>query len=397
MFNLNKIEFLVGTRIPKRLSLEPFNPLVCNFLDELSKSLLKSREAKKFSDLITFAFYIRKKNLSKIKNSVNDNFTRKGIGTILHIAPSNVPINFAYSFLFSLVSGNSNIVRVPSRNFLQIKIICKYMNKILKKKKYNILKKSNLFIRYEKDIEINKKLSLICDGRMIWGGDKTAYEFKNYQTKIKSSDIFFNDKYSISLINSDELFKIKNSKHFDKFIENFYNDTLLMDQNACSSPHLILWNGKRCLKAQDLFWKYFLKYTKKRYKLEDIAISEKLTQYTQDLMNNSYVDKIINYNNYLFRAKLKKLPTHVCDLKGKWGYFYEANFNRYIQLKKIFNYKFQTVSYYGFKKDDLLNFVKKNDIEGVDRIVPIGSALDIGMVWDGYNLQNNLTRIIDVR
>ena len=124
-----------------------------------------------------------------------------------------------------------------------------------------------MFIRYDKDIEINKKLSLICDGRMIWGGDKTAYEFKNYQTKIKSSDIFFNDKYSISLINSDELFKIKNSKHFDKFIENFYNDTLLMDQNACSSPHLILWNGKKCLKAQDLFWKYFLKYTKKRYKL----------------------------------------------------------------------------------------------------------------------------------
>ena len=209
--------------------------------------------------------------------------------------------------------------------------------------------------------------------------------------------IFFLTTNILSLINSDDLFKIKNSKHFDKFIENFYNDTLLMDQNACSSPHLILWNGKKCLKAQDLFWKYFLKYSKKKYKLEDIAISEKLTQYTQDLMNNSYVDKIINYNNYLFRAKLKKLPTHVCDLKGKWGYFYEANFNRYLQLKKIFNNKFQTVSYYGFKKDDLLNFVKKNDIEGVDRIVPIGSALDIGMVWDGYNLQNNLTRIIDVR
>ena len=100
MFNLDKIEFLVGSRIPKRLSLEPFNPLVCNFLDELSKSLLKSREAKKFSDLITFAFYVRKKNLSKIKNSINDNFTRKGIGTILHIAPSNVPINLRILFYF---------------------------------------------------------------------------------------------------------------------------------------------------------------------------------------------------------------------------------------------------------------------------------------------------------
>ena len=397
MFNFNKVEFLVGKKIPKKLSLEPFHPLVCNFLDDLSKSLLKSPDIKKYSDLATFAFYARKKNLSRVQNSLNDNFIRKGIGVVLHISPSNVPINFAYSFLFSLISGNSNIVRVPSRNFLQVKIICKHLNKIFSKTKYNILKKSNLFIRYKKDIEINKRLSLFSDGRMIWGGDKTVEEFKNYNTKIKSSDIFFNDKYSISLINSDELLKIQNSTYLDRLIENFYNDTLLIDQNACSSPHLILWKGKNCSRAQNLFWKNFLEYSEKKYKLEDIAISDKFTQYSKDLMQNKNIDRIINYNNYLFRAKLKKLPSAVSDLRGKWGYFYEANFNRYADLKKIFNNKFQTVSYYGFKKDDLMNFVRKNEIQGVDRIVPIGSAMDIGMIWDGYNIKNNLTRIIDVR
>ena len=133
-----------------------------------------------------------------------------------------------------------------------------------------------MFIRYEKDIEINKKLSLICDGRMIWGGDKTAYEFKNYQTKIKSSDIFFNDKYSISLINSDELFKIKNSKHFDKFIENFYNDTLLMDQNACSSPHLILWNGKKMFKSPRSVLEIFFKIYKKKIQIRRYCYFRKI-------------------------------------------------------------------------------------------------------------------------
>ena len=27
------------------------------------------------------------------------------------------------------------------------------------------------------------------------------------------------------------------------FVKKFYNDTYLVDQNACSSPHLIVWIG----------------------------------------------------------------------------------------------------------------------------------------------------------
>ena len=34
---------------------------------------------------------------------------------------------------------------------------------------------------------------------------------------------------------------------------------------------------------------------------------------------------------------------------------------------------------------------------GIDRIVPVGQALDIGLVWDGYNIDKFLTRIIDLK
>ena len=47
-----------------------------------------------------------------------------GRGTVLHITPSNVPTNFAYSMVFGLLSGNNNIIRLPSKNFLQVKILC---------------------------------------------------------------------------------------------------------------------------------------------------------------------------------------------------------------------------------------------------------------------------------
>ena len=40
-----------------------------------------------------------------------------GRGLIFHITPTNVPTNFFYSFIFSLLSGNSNIVKLPTKDF----------------------------------------------------------------------------------------------------------------------------------------------------------------------------------------------------------------------------------------------------------------------------------------
>jgi len=45
----------------------------------------------------------------------------------------------------------------------------------------------------------------------------------------------------------------------------------------------------------------------------------------------------------------------------------------------------------------LRNFAIKNRLDGIDRIVPIGQALDINFFWDGYDINKILTRIIDIR
>ena len=41
-----------------------------------------------------------------------------------------------------------------------------------------------------------------------------------------------------------------------------------------------------------------------------------------------------------------------------------------------------------------MEIILKNGIRGVDRIVPIGNALEIGTIWDGYDIITSLTRII---
>lgn len=56
---------------------------------------------------------------------------RLGRGVVFHIAPSNVPINFAYSLTAALLSGNGSIVKASSRDFLQTRIVCRAMEKLL--------------------------------------------------------------------------------------------------------------------------------------------------------------------------------------------------------------------------------------------------------------------------
>ena len=134
MENLNKIEYLSGKADVKREATIPYNEKVCDFIGELSKELILAPESKKYPDIKAFAFWCRNKNILNLKKKFLSDETRLGLGLIFHITPSNIPTNFAYSLIFGLLTGNSNIVKVPSQKFEQVLIICKSINKILKKK-----------------------------------------------------------------------------------------------------------------------------------------------------------------------------------------------------------------------------------------------------------------------
>ena len=85
------------------------------------------------------------------------------------------------------------------------------------------------------------------------------------------------------------------------------------------------------------------------------------------------------------------------NIKGKWGFFYEFHVNKLDYISKFINKKYQTLSYYGEKKENLKEFIIRNNILGIDRVVPIGQALEIGFHWDGYDLNSALSRIIEVK
>ena len=120
-----KIEYLVGNSKFDIKPDEPYNKNVCQFISDLSKNLINNLEAKKYPDILTFAFWCREKNILKFKSKLDSNNSRLGLGLLFHVTPSNIPTNFAYSLIFGLTTGNSNIIKVPTNQFRQTQIICR--------------------------------------------------------------------------------------------------------------------------------------------------------------------------------------------------------------------------------------------------------------------------------
>jgi len=396
MINFGKVKILVGEKEIQKKTLNPFDNRICNFLSDLSKELNLSKESKKYPDIMTLAFFCRKANLENLKKKFLKSLDQKrlGLGLIFHITPSNIPTNFAYSLIFGLVNGNSNIVKVPSKNFDQIKIICNSINKILNKNKE--LKKMITIVQYHDNDSFTKEVSKLCDARIIWGGDKSIQNIRNFDLNARALDLTFADRYSLCVIDSNQLLKIKKDQ-LKILIEKFYNDTFVVDQNACSSPHLILWRGNKNEKAKNIFWNILSELVDKKYDLTHTASIDKYTELCKKILQDKSIKNFKTYSNNIYTLTLKSLKSNLDTYRGKWGFFYQYDIKEIIEIKKYINKKFQTLTYFGISKKDLDEFIFSNQVQGIDRIVPIGQALDISFFWDGYDINRILTRVVDIR
>ena len=128
---------------------------------------------------------------------------------------------------------------------------------------------------------------------------------------------------------------------------------------------------------------------------EDMAITKYTKLFKEVSMDN--IKSFKKYKNNIYTIQIKNLNKNIDSLRGNYGYFYEMNSKNLNILKKIVNKKIQTITYFGFEKNIFENFLMKNSLNGIDRIVPIGQALDINFVWDGHDLNRSLTRIIDIK
>jgi hypothetical protein len=290
-----------------------------------------------------------------------------------------------------ILSGNINIVRVPTKEFEQVEIICEALNRVIENPLYSFFKEYLYIIRYNKNDIWTEYLSHRCDVRVIWGGDHTINEVRKAPIPPKSFDITFSDRYSIALLNADSIIDMRHNTEI--LAKKFFNDTYLFDQNACTSPHLIIWNGdeNKVLAAKDIFWSAVQK-TISDYQLSDLHVVDKLSKFYLYSTQIDGMKKTQTNQNKLWRIELTQIPSDIEDLRCYGGFFYEYRITSLKELQKIISKRFQTMSYFGFEKQVLKQFVMEHRLLGIDRIVPVGQSMDFSLVWDGYDLPIVLTR-----
>ena len=370
-----------------------FDEKIIEFLDSLSKEILKNKNNFSYPDLITFAFWCRRSNLVKLSGNYKNKFFMLGRGTVLHIAPSNVPMNFSYSLAFGLLSGNNNIVRLPSRNFIQVKLFCETISKIFRQAKFHKIKKKICLIQYDKSDEISSELSKSVDARLIWGGDETIKKFKSYFTLPRCVDLSFSNRYSISLINTDEIEKIDKAR-LKSLVKRFFNDAYLMDQQGCSSPQAVIWLGKNKKKIKKIFWEILLNIVNKKYDNDISVTNKKISSLTTAAVNTNLKFKAKYKDFKLIKIDVKKPYIEIEKLQCHFGTFVEINIEKLDEIKKIITKKFQTITTYGVDHNVLEKLIIKHGIIGIDRIVPVGAAFEMGPIWDGYDIIYSLSRIV---
>ena len=399
---LEEVEFLVGNKIDNVESLlyqksyNIFHDDTLNFLSQISELLLKSHKIRNYPDVATFAFFCRKSNINQIKfaHSKDTDF-RVGKGVLFHIAPGNVPVNFAYSLFAGLVTGNINIVRVPSKKFEQIDIIVDAINTVLLREPFRSIFSNRLYlIRYIRDSGATSFFSAFCDVRIIWGGDDTIRDIRESLIPPKSSEVTFSDRYSIAIINAEnyQSYLDKSKIAFD-----FYNDTYLFDQNACTSPKTIYWLGPPEIigKAQIVFWEKLQRILEdNKYEFQPIVSVDKLTTFFSQVILYSNIEIEPRISNQLWRVKNNSVHKDLDSFKCTSGYFNEVSIASLDEISPIVNRKFQTVGYLGFTRDELENWIKRSKLLGIDRIVPIGRTMDFSLFWDGFDLVNSFSRRI---
>jgi len=368
--------------------LSPFSDIVLDFLNDLSKRLTGVRE---YSDVATFGFWCRKAALHKDKANYDDLGLRIGKGVVFHSTPSNVPVNFAFSFAAGLLAGNANIVRLPGKDFEQVTIIIDAIKGLLEEK-YIELSPYACFVKYQPDKELHDLFSSVCDVRIIWGGDGTINELRASPLKPRATELVFADRYSIAVINADEYLKSVDKASITR---SFYNDTYFSDQNACTSPRIVFWLGANKEEAKDVFWENVRVMAREKYELTPVQSVGKLTAFYRAAASVpvSLADSV---DNFVTRVCVNNAYEALMNFKFNSGFFFEQDIEALHDILPICGERLQTLTYFGFSKDELTSFISEYRPKGIDRAVPFGKSMDFSLVWDGYDLIRHLSKRVTI-
>jgi hypothetical protein len=390
-------------RILSTGTLHPFDPLIIDFIDAVSKAVLLDPLTRRMPEILAVAHWMRKAHILELHKDFElqrGNRVWLSRGMVLHFAPSNVDSIFLYSWFISMLLGNGNIVRLSDRRGQQVNLLLSTINRICAQERFHAILHRSLVLSYDHDDALTQELSEKCQVRVLWGGDQSIRRLRAIPMNPLASEIAFANRFSLAMLNAAAVAEARTGV-IDSLAASFCNDAYWFDQMACSSPRSVVWVGtpETYKRAASVFWRAVSREIQQRgieYP-EVVGLNKLVAAYVSAAIGIS--DLVLpNITSAVSRVHLAKNAAggfREVDCGG--GLFFEIEIPALDELKSFLTQREQTLSYFGFEEAQLKAFALTLPPRAVDRVVPVGTALNFSTVWDGSNLLQVFSREVDLR
>jgi len=376
----------------------PFDNRAVAFIASLSRVIMNDMSARAFPDVVAFAYWCRTSHLTVLEERYSDLDMMIGRGNSFHVPPANVPLNCAYSFVSGILSGNGCVVRLSSTPSTEVDVFIGAIQTLLESGEHPDVASRIVFVRYGHDDDVTRYLSQHADVRVIWGGDMTVGHIKGIAAKPRCVDVSFADRVSLAILSAETIVSLTDIE-LEQLCGRFYVDSFTFNQNACSSPKLVVWHGEPTVveDAKSRFWRCLDSVAISRNQLEPIHMMNRLVELCEVLATERVIEEVHDLESSAVRLKLSRTDEWKKTTGLRFGTFSEVTAHQLSDLSEILDEQVQTVSYFGFKPEEMREWVLNMSQRGVDRIVPVGQALEFDLEWDGYDLIRMMTRSVVVR
>ena len=375
---------------------EPFGELAVEACDAIARVLFRDPSARAYPDVIALASWLRRASTGRIAADAGAAGLRVPRGLAFHVAPANVDAIGMYSLALSMLAGNRNVVRISSRAGAAAARIWAAVDEALALPALAPIREGTAVLSWDHATDATAVCSAACDVRILWGGDETVASLRALPLRPGAKDVSFVDRFSMAALDANAWLEADASTA-DELARRLCNDAYWFDQQGCSSPRLVVWCGEPEPAAQasdDLFGRVADQLERRGYELPLGAVTAKLAWVAGAAIDRP-LTRVRDWGNELTVLTLSSLDGLDRHHPGA-GTFLEVTVPTLAELAPHLSPRDQTLAVYGFPYGELEQFVRQSAGRGIDRIVPLGDALNFDHRWDGMDLVSELTRQVTI-
>lgn len=379
--------------------LKPFSPSAIAVLGQVSRSILATPDLARRPETAALAFWLRPANLTALAEdapAAPPHAIRVPAGLALHFAPANVDCMFVYSWAFSLLAGNRNLLRLSRRRGEVADRLLALIPQALEGAPD--IAAGTAFVEYDRDDSITAAASARCDLRVIWGGNASVAAVRAVPLSAHANEIVFADRLSLALLSAPAILSLSEAD-LSGLAGRMFNDVYSFDQMACSSARLLVWLGDAhaAEAAQSRFGTAMQAECRRRqYQVEPATAIAKYGLACRAAMDLP-VRSIRAATDWTMIDLGEGMPDTARFEACGGGLLYSCRIGTLSDIAAGVSRNMQTLTHFGIAREELQTLASDLMGRGIDRMVPVGEALSFGAIWDGYDLLADMSRLVLVR